>query len=421
MNPLLARPGGTACGTLKGRGQWRVARAFRFASLSLITLFAGFASAASEPFGTPPGTRGEQAVSGKCTTTNGSSGEPIHLYVPDGQLRSSPVRIYVTCNLTTGDNSVLRLYTGHALTSYDPLEGREQPIDFVASGQSWTESVEGQDIAKTGTVILLNLSKYPIEFYKPMKRVLAVLQWGNGSLKLIAVAERPVNLGNAPAAWAWSILLVVIVLTCITRLARSGSGSPLGLLCADDGHLSLSLTQIALWTLAIGVVIFFYGMIRFEVPTIPNSILILMGLSLGTGALGSAAPPQKANSSASPATAGDTSRFTSSRWAPRSAQGAAELPAAAGAVGARKPGDMPKLADLIYLFPKEADAVPQISLARAQMLFWTVIIIVLFVAKSAIEGVIWDVPGGMVALMGFSQAGYVGPKFIGPYAGSWSQ
>ncbi len=418
---MLAGPGGTPGGTLKEKGQWRVARVFRFAFLSLITLFAGFAPAASEPLGTPGGIPGEQAVSGKCTTTNGSSGEPIHLYVPDGQLRSSPVRIYVTCNLTPSDNPVLRLYSSHALTSDDPLEGREQPIDFIAPGQSWTESVDGQDIAKTGTVILLNLSKYPMEFYKPMKRVLAVLKWGNGSSNLIAVTERPVNLGNAPAAWAWSIFLVVVVLACITTLGKSGSGSVLGLLCADDGHLSLSLTQIALWTIAIGVVAFFYGMIRFEVPTIPNSILILMGLSLGTAGLGSAAPPQKANSSAFQAAAGNASRCTSSRWAPRSAQGAAGLPAPGRAVGAHKPGDMPRLSDLICLFPKEADAVPQISLARAQMLFWTVIIIVLFVAKSAIDGVLWDVPGGMVALMGFSQVGYVGPKYIGPYAGSWSK
>ena len=52
------------------------------------------------------------------------------------------------------------------------------------------------------------------------------------------------------------------------------------------------------------------------------------------------------------------------------------------------------------------------------MLFWTVLIITLFVSKSAIDGVLWDVPSGMVALMGFSQAGYIGPKFLGPYAGS---
>jgi hypothetical protein len=389
-----------------------MARSLRWSFFWLFfALWAGFASVASTGAGSPPGNSSGPSLPGRCATTSNPSSEPIHLYMPDGQLRSSPVRIYVTCDLTTSDNPVLQLYSLHALTRLNPLESRKQSPEYVASGQSWTENVDGQEIAKAGTVILFDLSKYPIEAYKPMKRVLAVLQWGNGNSKLIAIAEHPVNLGNAPIAWGWSILLVVIVLACIGSVAWKRSGSALSLLCADDGHLSLSLTQIAVWTVAIGVVTFFYGLVRFEVPTIPTNILILMGLSLGTAGLGSAAPPQKITSASPEAIGGDVSRHASFRWVPSVTQ---------DAVRTRKAGDKPEFSDLIYLFPKGSDAVPQISLARAQMLFWTVVIIVLFVAKSAIDGVLWDVPGGMVALMGFSQAGYVGPKFIGPYAGSRS-
>ena len=50
------------------------------------------------------------------------------------------------------------------------------------------------------------------------------------------------------------------------------------------------------------------------------------------------------------------------------------------------------------------------SLAKAQMLFWTVLLLVLFVAKSILDGAIWEVPWPLVALMGFSQAGYLAPK-----------
>jgi hypothetical protein len=43
------------------------------------------------------------------------------------------------------------------------------------------------------------------------------------------------------------------------------------------------------------------------------------------------------------------------------------------------------------------------------MLFWT-LLLVIFVSKSILDGVIWDVPWALVALMGFSQAGYLAPK-----------
>jgi len=49
-------------------------------------------------------------------------------------------------------------------------------------------------------------------------------------------------------------------------------------------------------------------------------------------------------------------------------------------------------------------------LAKAQMLFWTLLLLVIFVSESILDGVIWDVPWPLVALMGFSQAGCLAPK-----------
>ena len=51
-------------------------------------------------------------------------------------------------------------------------------------------------------------------------------------------------------------------------------------------------------------------------------------------------------------------------------------------------------------------------MAKAQMIFWTVLTLVVFVAKSVTDGTLWPVPWQMVALMGMSQAGYVAPKLI---------
>jgi len=53
-----------------------------------------------------------------------------------------------------------------------------------------------------------------------------------------------------------------------------------------------------------------------------------------------------------------------------------------------------------------------LSLAEAQTLSWTLLQLVLFVAKSILDGSIWEVPWPLVALMGFSQAGYLAPKLI---------
>ena len=343
--------------------------------------------------------------------SDGSKVEPIHLYVPDGQLRSSPLRLFVDRNISISDKPLLRLYSGHALTTKQAAEDLPQLIDYVAPDQSWTENVNGQDVTKSGTVILANISGFPIEWYKPMKRVLAVLQWKSGGKQLCAITQSPVNMGNAPIAWLWTIMAVVAVLISIAALVSSRTSAPgaettrsqrmltaVHLLRAGDGHLSLALTQVALWTIAVGAVTFFYGLIRFSIPVIPNSVLILMGLSLATGGLGTTAPLQKTSRNDGP--------------------GAVPPPSQSDTAGAASLGTTKAdwaFSDLLYLFPK--DGPPQPSLSRAQMLFWTVLIIALFVSKSAIDGVLWDVPSGMVALMGFSQAGYVGPKFFGPYAG----
>jgi len=405
--PIVATAAGGACGASRKRRAPLV--------ISLIVLAAGilplpghlvFADSAPQ---CPPGDSIQQAGSNQCAAPDDPKADPIHLYIPDGQLRSSPVRLFVNRNISMSDKPMLCLYSGHALTTKKAAEDRPQPIDFAAPGQSWTENVEGQDVAKSGTVILANASGFPIDWYKPIKRVLAVVLWESGGKRLCAVAQAPVNLGNPTIAWIWTIIVSVIVLSCIIALASSRQGSAVRLLCADDGHLSLALTQIAAWTIAVGAVTFFYGLIRFAVPVIPNSILILMGLSLATAGLGTAAPPQTAGSGAAPGQPPLAAPVAGPPPAPPvAAPPTPDAPAAAPV--------SPKLSDLITLFPKDGSAQP--SLSRAQMLFWTVLIIVLFVSKSAIDGVLWDVPSGLVALMGFSQAGYVGPKFLGPYAGT---
>ena len=54
----------------------------------------------------------------------------------------------------------------------------------------------------------------------------------------------------------------------------------------------------------------------------------------------------------------------------------------------------------------------KLSIEKAQLLFWTYITIIIFIVKSYDEGQLWNVPYQLVALMGISQATFLGKKQI---------
>src|SRR5260370_31987302 len=91
--------------------------------VSLIVLAAGilplpgrlaFADSAPQ---CPPGDSIQQAGSSQCAAPDDPKADPIHLYIPDGQLRSSPVRVFVNRNISMSDKPMLCLYSRHALTT----------------------------------------------------------------------------------------------------------------------------------------------------------------------------------------------------------------------------------------------------------------------------------------------------------------
>jgi hypothetical protein len=352
----------------------------------------------------------------QCTAAAGSGATPVRLYMPDGQLISSPVRVFVDKDLPPFDPDKdeapkLRLFGGHAVTPETPGDRATfAPLEVIPH-QSWNESANGMTRTLCGTLLLFDLSHGElIEWWKPMRRAQPVLTWTGSDLGK-ATLPSPVNLGNGPAAWGWTGLLMLVVVVLIGQLAglirrRRASAQPGGttpqppfcLLCADDGHLSLSKVQVAAWTLAIATVVFYYGLIRVEVPSIPEQLVALLGFSLATGGISYLAPP---SASTAPTTGGAGGQ-------PPPAQ------PAAGAASDGKAKNVPRLSDLLRNFPD--DGPPQLSVARAQMLVWTILVLILFVAKSALEGTLWAVPWQLVALTGISQAGYLGPKFYGPGA-----
>lgn len=304
--------------------------------------------------------------------------EPRRVYMPDGQLQSHLVSVYVTEHLTAQQRPRLRLTAGHSITDRELHEGRLLRPAFVVPRQQWWEDRNGHSVSETGTLLLFDLSdKRLIPKYKAMSRFRPIVEWNCIATQCrdMAVGPREVNLGRTASAWMWTIVVVLLTVGILAVFTgRSRNARPtLKWLCVEDGHYSLARTQILIWTVAIGVMILFYGLVRLSVPTIPPTLLALMAMSLVTGGVTYVAP---ASASTAPT----------------------------------RPPESARLFDLILDF---SSANPQgvVSIARAQMLFWTLLVVLLFVVKSSVDGALWDVPVELVALMGISQAGYVLPKF----------
>ena len=97
---------------------------------------------------------------------------------------------------------------------------------------------------------------------------------------------------------------------------------------------------------------------------IPDSLLVLMGASLVTGGVANFQDARKNRTSG----------------------------AAAGVAPAQHAWAW---GDLLRVFT--AGQAPELSLSKAQMLFWTLLLLVLFVSKSILEGQIWEVPWPLAA------------------------
>ena len=293
--------------------------------------------------------------------------------MPDGQLRSHIIRVYVNRDILPDQDPRLFLFRSHAVTT--KMSNEDKPIEptLVAPGQEWVESAYGQQVRRSGTLLLFDLSKIENLELKAMLRVMPIVQWKESDTVRMAVGAGEVNVGNIVAAVCWTVLIVGLALLIVFVLVWWAKGNPAILLAGVDGHLSLSQTQVACWTVVIGGVVLGYGLIRLTIPDIPASILVLMGTSLTTGGIAYFKDAQKQT--------------------------------AAGAAAVQRTLSW---GDLVRNFTPGQD--PELSLAKAQMLFWTVLLLVLFVSKSILDGAIWDVPWALVALMGFSQTGYLAPK-----------
>ncbi|MBE9543711.1 MAG: hypothetical protein IMF02_04410 [Proteobacteria bacterium] len=334
-----------------------------------------------------------------------ASDPPTQLHMPDGQLSSHPIRVYVTPDIPESLDPRLRLTGSNEVTKKHTTEDELIKPFVHATNQNWVEIVAGQKVTRTGTLLLFDLRNYPIHPLKAMIRLTPAL-YRKGSKNdtiwnPVAVGSKDIYLGKSTGVIAYTLALVALLLIFIILISRAVKGKAVFLICGSDGKLSLSRTQMALWTLAIGVVIFGYGLFHREVPEIPDSLVALMGLSLATTGISYRQVSKMTDASGTQPKTTGSAPTTPQADASGGATPAQPTPPVATHARAR-------LGDLV------ADHLGEISIAKAQMVFWTGLMLVLFLTKSTIDGVLWEVPWQMVTLMGMSQAGYLGPKFIKP-------
>lgn len=285
----------------------------------------------------------------------------IRVYMPDGQLKSHSIRVYVTEKIDD-QNPKIKLLRNNAEIGIDAA------AKFVAPNQEWMEFIDGIQVKQKGTLMLFDIKSMSLGC-KSMTRVTPVISWIRDGKEQVAIGTREINVGNINIAFIWTILIVGLLLYVLHRLSRK---KIILFLLGTDGHLSLAKTQVACWTVAVGSVVLSYGLIRLDIPNIPQSLLALMGASLVTGGAAFFQEDKKSENKTRKAPAGS-----------------------------------PKLTDLVCAHSTDG----HVSLAKAQMLFWTALLLILFMTKSLLDGAIWEVPWELVALMGFSQAGYLAPKF----------
>ena len=357
----------------------------------------------------------------------GNAGELPHLYVPDGQLLSRPIQVYVAyTNLNNTMKPTLQLFDYDAQGKQEPAQSK-WTSSFVAGGQSWMEDGSGVATSYQGTFLMFDLHQYKKGNYGSLKsavRVTPVLTWTDPSAtnaaSLSTVVGNTIYLGDRRMAAVWTTLVIGAIIALICQLCRFKSAEKvhlkgvLSLISGPDNYMSLWRTQLVAWTLAVGYMVFFFGIIQLEVPQIPDSLVALMGMSVITGGLSAIAAKSQPKPSNNPLQkelpinnpAGDNPL-------PNNPQPNKADPNNLPQVEDNGPDKdhEPKVSDLITSYNPDLKIVV-LSVPKAQMLFWTGIILILFVAKSLLTGELWNVPWEMVALTGVSQAGYVSDKAI---------
>jgi len=326
-----------------------------------------------------------------------SSSKPI-LIMADGQLRSHPVKVFIAnANITEDKEPQLfligiyqstRTKFGNVLNSSHPFRPYQ-----IASDQSMTYKLNEATSTIKGTMMVFDLSDIHMSINDAGMRLLPVVKWISKKIAkpdakteleyTTVISENEIYLGNGIGGIFYTIILLIVIILITFAFEWVRKKRPLDVIRTYDGKISLSLTQMALWTLAVGGLVFAFGLMHLDVPDIPDSLVALMGLSIATGAVGHYQSHLQKNLN----------------------DKLGRLRKEEDEENSGKPNYyFSGLASLINITIKNEEYP---SIAKAQYLFWTILTIILFIYKSSVEGKLWSVPEELVVLMGISQGSYL--------------
>lgn len=328
------------------------------------------------------------------------------MFVSDGQILNAPIKVFVSfANIDRNMKPRLQLAPFQA-QSRTNINLKEWEPFVIAANQTWTEKVAGQDVERSGTLLMFDLNQFSVDWWKSSTRVTPVLTWQStdpANPKPMLVGQS-LYLGKRGRAGVWTglvvgvLILLIVVIARVKKPVKTEEGTrektiknAVYLLCGPDNYMSLWRTQLAVWTIAVGSMVFLFGIIQLQVPRIPESLVALMGLSVATGGLSNLA---------------DTKRTSGLSNSARSKSGSESKS------DAKNDEITPHFFHLLASYSEDAADKVVLSVSKAQMVFWTGVILVLFILKSLSSGELWDVPWELVALTGVSQAGYVTDKAV---------
>jgi len=320
------------------------------------------------------------------------SKEESLVYIPQGQMRGNPIKVYVSnVDLRKDQNPVLQAYSSNSSTS--PIIVELVPAEVIVE----SKFTSPDKVPRSGTLLLFDFNQK--DSYEALSggkfskwvsgvRFFPIVKWGPDKESSAAGAEgQSVLIGDLKTSGTSVLVVTVILAGIILVLSYRNKGSALAVLKSKEGSYSLSKAQLLAWTLAATFCVGVFGMAQQILPDIPTTLIALLGLSVLTTGSAYAVPAVK----------GEEDKAATKKVAGKSD---AEASAVSRSV----------ILDLISI--NEGDGKePQLSIAKVQMLLWTVISLILFVSKSLLGGSLWDIPWELVVLMGVSQTSYVVPKY----------
>jgi len=316
------------------------------------------------------------------------SQETHKVHIPDGQVKNRAFKVFVKdADISLDMSPKIEFIRNPKSDNYYEKEAFE-----AAGNQTITIKTTAGLQTWTGSLLLFDFSDVDISLFNPSLKGLIKISWTVKGDAVNVMPEKHIYLGHPIAAFLWATVIILIFLALFNFCMEDNKNEPLGqkllsVVSTANKNLSLSLVQLALWTLVIGYSFTVIALLTAHIPDIPDSLIILMGLSVTTATVG---------------------HYQSKRFVREKLKGHKDSPEENENANHLKV-NLSSILSIEMAGPKNQRR-RVFSLGKAQNLYWTLIAIIIFIIKSIQEAQLWDVPNELVALMGISQAGFLSRK-----------